>query len=112
MFLHASLLDGFSQETAEHQSPNHQANLRSSWNINENWTLDASVYYVDRLSAFDVPAYIRTDLNLGWRLSKNLHFNLIGQNLLDGSHREFDSPSTVNAAEIPRTVFGKFTWQF
>jgi iron complex outermembrane recepter protein len=111
MFLH--LDNDFSNQQAEEQeSPHQQANVRSYWNINKDWTLDTSVYYVDRLQTFDIPAYVRLDADLGWRIDKGVQLNLIGQNLLSSAHREFNNASDLNAAEVTRSVFGKITWQF
>lgn len=112
MFLHAPPVFGTSQDGPEHRSPNHQAGLRSYWDVNDQWSLDTSLYYVSKLSDFEVPAYVRLDANLGWKINKDVLFNLVGQNLLDGAHREFSSPTGINAAQAPRGVFGKFTWQF
>jgi iron complex outermembrane receptor protein len=99
-------------QAEEDQSPQQMASVRSYWNINKNLSLDTSAYYVDRLKAFDVPSYVRLDANLGWRIGQGLKFNLVGQNLLDGSHREYNSAADLNAEEVPRTFFGKITWRF
>lgn len=112
MFLHVDQNNGFNLETAEGDSPHHQANARASWNITDNVSLDTSVYYVDQLSQSNVDNYIRLDMNLGFRISDGVTFNLVGQNLLDNAHREFSSPTSLNAAEVERSVFGKLTWQF
>lgn len=112
MFLHAPPVFGTSQDGPEGQSPNHQAGLRSYWNVNENWTFDTGLYYVSRLNSFDVPAYFRLDANLGWKISEGVRFNLVGQNLLESDHREFFSPTSVNATQVPRSIFGKITCQF
>jgi iron complex outermembrane receptor protein len=112
LFLHAAPVFGLNQDTPEHQSPMHQAGLRSSWNISDRWTLDTSLYYVGALSAFDVPAYLRADANLGWQANDRIRLNLVGQNLLHAEHREFQSTTAVNAARIPRSVYGKITCQF
>jgi iron complex outermembrane receptor protein len=112
MFLHSPKVLGFTQEAAEGRSPRNQLNLRSFWNINSDWTLDTMVYYVDGLASTHVPSYIRTDVNVGWHVSQGLQFNLIGQNLFDNAHREFNSATDINSTEVPRSVFGKLTWQF
>jgi len=112
MFLHAPLAEGASQETEEGQSPKNQFNLRSYWNINDALTLDTAAYYVGALTQSGVPAYTRVDANLGWSIDKGLRFNLIGQNLFDAAHREFGSITDLNTSQVPRSVFGKLTWQF
>jgi iron complex outermembrane receptor protein len=111
MFIHLSN-DFTNQQAQEQESPQHQANIRSHWDLNDNWTLDTSAYAVSKLSGFRVPAYVRIDANLGWKIHDGIQFNLIGQNLLDRDHREFNNTTDLNAAEVPRSVFGKLTWNF
>ena len=101
-----------SQEGAELLYPENQAGLKIFWNINRNWTLDTSVYRVDKLPALEVAAYTRLDINLGGQLTQNLRFNLVGQNLLDPIHREFGAVQDINAADVERSIFGKLTWSF
>jgi len=68
--------------------------------------------YVDRLPATDVDAYVRLDINLSRQITQSLKLSLVGQDLLDGSHREFANAGDINAGEIERSIFGKLTWQF
>lgn len=100
------------QEGAEDIYPAHQAGVSLFWNISPVWTLDTSINYVDKLKAFDIQAYTNVSINLGARITKHLHFNLVGQNLTDASHREFGAPDDINMGEIERSIFGKLTWQF
>ncbi len=115
-YLHVSLLADNSvlpQEGAEDTHPYHQANIRASWNISENWTLDTTGYFVDRLrSADDVGGYVRVDVNLGWRLNEQLRLNLIAQNLTDATHREMGPVNSLVASEVERSIFGRLTWEF
>ena len=49
-------------------------------------------------------------MRLGWRITDGLEFDLVGQDLLDNSHREFTLPSTnpgVVATDINRSFYGK-----
>ncbi len=100
------------EEGAEDIYPVQQAGMRLSWNIEEDWTLDAGASYVGRLKGSRVDDYVRLDLNLGWRISNAVQFNAIGQNLGEASHREFGSATDINAGEIQRSIFGKLTWKF
>ncbi len=111
-YLHMSLdaLDP-AQESAENVSPEHQAGLKIFWNISDNWTLDSTATYVDKLPAFQIDSYVRLDINLGTQINKSLRVNITGQNLTDSSHREFGSINDINAAEIERSIFAKLTWQ-
>lgn len=112
-FLHINL-DALlpTQEGGESLYPRHQAGTKIFWNINDDWTLDTSATYVDKLPAGNVDSYIRLDINLGGYISKNLRFNLVGQNLTASHHREFGAATDLNAGEIERSIFGKLTWQF
>ena len=112
MFLHVEENGGFDLETAERLSPHHQANMNASWKISQDVSLDGFAYYVDELSQSNVDDYVRFDVNLGWQITDNMKFNLVGQNLMDDSHREFSSPTSLNATEVQRGVFGKLTCKF
>lgn len=98
------------QESAELLSPQHQAGLTVFYNLSDNWTLDTSANYVGKLVTTD--SYIRWDVNLGGQLSKQIRFNLVGQNLADSKHMEFGSAADINAAIIERSVLAKITWQW
>lgn len=99
-------------ESAEGQAPHQQANIRSSWNINHDWSLDTAVYYTGKMTRPSVDSYVRVDANVGYRINDNTQFNLIGQNLIDSGHREFNGAGAYNAVEIPTVVIGKVTWNF
>ncbi len=111
MFLHLNN-DFTNQQAEEGQSPQHQYNVRSYWNINNSWSFDTAAYYVDKLPAFNVPSYVRLDANLGWKIEPGIQLNFAGQNLLQGSHREFGAANDLNAAEIPRSFYAKVTCRF
>jgi len=115
-YLHMNL-DGppsnmaIASEAGEGQSPRNQFDLRSQWDINDKLSLDTTVYYVDALPAFPVSAYWRLDARAAWRLTDELQFELVGQNILDDSHREFGSPTDVSATVVSRSFFGRLTWR-
>jgi iron complex outermembrane receptor protein len=115
-YLHMNL-DGppsdlaIASEAAEGRSPRHQFNVRSQWDINDRLSLDTAVYYVDALPAFPVSAYWRLDARAAWRLTDDLQFELVGQNILDDSHREFGASTDVGATVIGRSFYGRLTWR-
>jgi iron complex outermembrane receptor protein len=100
------------QETAERLSPRHQLGAKLFWDIEDDWNLGVFASYVDKLPATDVDAYVRLDINLSRQITQSLKLSLVGQDLLDGSHREFANAGDINAGEIERSIFGKLTWQF
>ena len=114
-YLHMNL-DGppstiaIASEAAEGQSPRHQFNVRSQWDVNDRLSFDTALYYVDALPAFPVSAYWRLDARTGWRLTDHIELELVGQNILDDSHREFGAPTDAGATVIGRSVYGRLTW--
>ena len=100
-------------ESIEGQSPHHQFSIRSGINLPHNVEFDAALRYVDALGALSVPSYFSLDLRLSWRPIEKLEVAIIGRDLLDQSHPEFN-PTTIRAmpAEAERAVFGKLTWFF
>lgn len=112
LFVHAPAVLGISQEQEEGDAPVHQASLQSSWDINKAVSLDTKLYYVDDLPRYDVDDYVRLDLSLNWQVSDNIRFNIVGQNLVEDEHREFADETSINAAEIERSVLGKVVWEF
>ncbi|HEY6529887.1 MAG TPA: TonB-dependent receptor [Cellvibrionaceae bacterium] len=100
------------QESAELLFPKEQKGIKVYWNVANSWTLDTTISHVGKLPGGQVQAYTRVDINLGGKLGKNLRANLVGQNLLEKTHREFGSVVDNNAAEIERSVFAKLTWTF
>ncbi len=97
----------------EDASPRHQVSLRSSWNLPGNVELDLWGRFVDRLPAFDISSYVTLDARLAWKPIESLELALVGQNLIDDHHPEFEPEflGTV-ATEIERGVYAKLTWQF
>ncbi len=92
---------------AEGNDPKHTAFLHSSIDLGRSWTLDAVLRYVSKLPSPRVPSYTELDLRLGWRVTPEMEFSIVGQNLLHSEHREFGVTHTV-----PRTLFAKIKWEF
>jgi iron complex outermembrane receptor protein len=85
--------------------------VRLKWDVTDNLSIDSALYYVAELPDYQIDSYTRADLRLGYRLSEHVMLELVGQNLLDDSHREFGAVGDANAAEIQRSVFGRITWR-
>jgi iron complex outermembrane receptor protein len=102
------------EKMLEGSSPQHQAQLHSYWDITRNLQLNASVYFVDRLSAMHVPAYVRGDVGVTWMPRKNLKLSVVVQNIFDNRHPEFTSSGTtlVTGSEVPRTVYGQIEFRY
>jgi len=109
----------------DESSPQHQFSLRSSMALGRDVDLDASFRWVDHIvssgaqnpglvqPSSTIPSYATVDVRLAWRPVRNLEFSIVGQNLFEPRHREFN-PTFISTkyAEVPRSVFGKLTWSF
>jgi iron complex outermembrane receptor protein len=115
MHLHT---DPGSQDTitvadTEGTSPHHQAQLRSHVELPRGFEWDTSVYFVDRLPAPSIASHTRLDAQLSWRIAERMELSLVGQNLLQDHHAEFnDQLQSVNSSEVKRSAYIKFAWRF
>ena len=119
-YLNTSLhLTGDSRDSAAERSedscPQHQAMVRSSFDLGRGLALDATLRHVDDISVngVDVDGYTELDLNLGWRPRSGLEISLTGQNLLDSEHPEFlpDFIAT-RPTGVERSIYIKSIWEF
>jgi iron complex outermembrane receptor protein len=112
--------------------PEQQVSLRSGFNITADIELDLWTRYVDKVPLYSgaldqfgpnnprvprweqgIPAYVTLDARLAWRPLKDLELSVTGQNLLDSQHPEFQQEILPAArAQVPRSVYFKFDWQF
>lgn len=116
MYLDGPSTDKINKGNAEGDVPQNQVSLRSGFDIGRQVTLDLWLRGVDHLPSIDgnqMPGYIAIDARIAWKPFKELELALIGQNLLDNHHPEF-IPEYVNtvSTEVPRSLYGKVTWQF
>ncbi len=90
-------------------SPKQQLGLRSRWNIDKTWEVDAWWRWVDDLQGTrPVPAYNTLDLRVGKQLGRGWEVSVVARNLLEPSHPEFNfSPLR---SEIPRSIYIRFDW--
>jgi iron complex outermembrane receptor protein len=86
--------------------PPHQVVLQSMVDLPMHFQLDGVARFVDRLRNPDVPHYFTCDLRLAWQF-KAWELAVVGQNLWDNQHPEFN-----RSQEVPRSVYGRVTWRF
>jgi iron complex outermembrane recepter protein len=99
---------GGTSEAREATSPHNQAYLMSSWDLPRNFEVDLMGRYVDNLAEIDVSHYISMDVRLGWRPNDNWELSVVGQNLLEPEHKEFnDVEAIVLSTEMRRAVFAQ-----
>jgi iron complex outermembrane receptor protein len=79
----------------------------------KNWELDFWFRFVDELPALNIDSYTTLDVRLAWIPVPDLEIALVGQNLLDDQHPEFESErNDTQSTEVERGVYGKITWRF
>lgn len=104
--------------TAEAESPRHQFQLRSYFELARQLELNSAAYYVGSVTppsggtTVRIPAYIRLDLGFTWRPAATIEIGVWGQNLLDRQHAEFASQESVLLRQVPRSVTAKATWRY
>jgi len=104
-------------------APVNQASLRASVNVTKDIDLDMFLRYSGKISNSGssaqgsslgpVASYVSMDLRLAWRPTKHLELSLVGLNLLENQHREFN-PTFISyqTVRISRSIFAKVTVQF
>jgi iron complex outermembrane receptor protein len=97
---------------SEGSTPRNAYQLRSELNLPRKFEFDTAAYFTGREIGFQLPAYTRVDARFGWHPSPRIELSVGAQNLLDPRHFEFGSGSLVNATQIGRKCYGKFTWRF
>jgi iron complex outermembrane receptor protein len=105
--------DTTSVRLIEGESPQQQFSLRSSMDFPHDISFDCTLRYVDRLPSLHVGSYVALDARLAWRATKNLEFELVGQNLGPVRHAEFNPTFIATpSAEVRESVYAKVTWRF
>lgn len=98
-------------EVEETCAPNNQASVGTSLNMPWNTTFDAQLRYVGGLKALAIPDYVAVDMRLGWKPTKNWEVSLVGLDLFDAYHYEFNTPFGMDFLAINRrvgpSVYGK-----
>ena len=113
-YLQVSMYNNYSN-IREGTDPHNQVYLRSSWDLRHDLEFDLIGRYVDNLPGLAVPTYITMDLRLAWRPRKHLEMAVVGQNLLQNQHLEYNPLASETGAavtEVPRGVYGTITYQY
>jgi iron complex outermembrane recepter protein len=79
----------------ETNTPHHQAQIRSTIDLVDDFEFNSSLYYVDVVPTVDAPSYVRLDLGLTWHVNSNVELSIWGLNLLDPQHPEFSGLNEV-----------------
>jgi iron complex outermembrane receptor protein len=93
------------------EEPNHLFNVRSYLELPHNLEFDTLVYYQSDYPGRNIDAYTRLDLRLGWRPDPKVELSLVGQNILDPQHPEFNN-ERIFRTETQRSFYFKGTINF
>ncbi len=94
-------------------SPTHQFSLRSSLDLTSRLHWDAWLRYVSRIKNLPVPEFTTLDMRLAWQADKDLEISLVGQNLLDSAHLEYEGNFFKSTpTELQRGFYVKANWRF
>jgi iron complex outermembrane receptor protein len=91
-------------------SPKHQLGAFSRSNLPWGLELDASLFFVDKLSSNNIASYTRFDLRLGYPLREGVDLSVGGRNLFESRHREFSSRGSI-PSEVERNFYARITWR-
>jgi iron complex outermembrane recepter protein len=92
--------------------PEHQFGIRSYLSLPERFTFDTSLAFVGALADQKVPSYNRLDARLARTFGESLELSVVGQNLLDNRHLEFNANDASMATWIKRSLYAKISFRF
>lgn len=99
----------------EHSTPQHQVSLRTNFNVTHDVDFDVWWRYTDKIVSNQRPinSYFNADARVAWRPVKGLELSLVGQNLIQTQHLEYQGDILQpQATYVSRGVYAKFNWQF
>jgi iron complex outermembrane receptor protein len=109
-------------ERDEERSPEWQHSVHANYRVNDEVSLNANAFYVDELTTYTtsagtrtqgkIDAYVRLDLGVSWKPEENIEIKLVGQNLTDSYHQEFDEIVYTTPSEVPRTAYIQVKYKF
>jgi len=89
-------------------SPRHQVQLTSSFDLPREVSLDWFVRYASALRVGPVPAYATSNLRVTWSPTPGLEVAVVGLNLHDARHTEWNAGSAV---PLRRSGYVNVTWR-
>ncbi len=109
--LHTQLADTFEFELDELTTPRGTFLLEAEYHFTPKHQLHLGLRHLDAVKYYDIPAYWELDARYAYSLSSNLECALIGKNLLDAQHPEYDSAINRSMTEIQRSLILSITWR-
>ena len=91
-------------------NPRNKFFVQSGWDLGHDVSLDVMFRYVDSMT-IGVAEYFESDVRLAWYPTRHLEVSLVGRNLLDDQHLEFDAGGFYSS-EVQREVYGSIAWRY
>ncbi|RMF45201.1 MAG: hypothetical protein D6753_00810, partial [Planctomycetota bacterium] len=90
------------------------AYFHSSWDWGSDIDVDLMGRFVDSVKTGGIPSYFELDARFAWRPNDTFEFSLVGRNLLDQSHPEYESDTFAGAlaTEVQREMYGQAVWRY
>ncbi len=92
---------------SELAGPHYQASWHMAWSPTKKLELDSRLHWADAIFEDQIPAYIKLDLHLIYKLSDSQELSLGGYDLLTPRHYEFS-----NGSYIVRSFIAQYQWRF
>ena len=103
-------LDIGSSSGIQGSSPQHQVSVQSGFDLPKALTVDLIYRYVSALASQNVKAYSTGDVSFGWNMTKNFRLSVVGQNLMQPHHAEFNGePGPI--VQIKRSAYAEITFK-
>lgn len=99
--------------SADRVTPQHNMSVRSHYDVSEKLQFNLWLRYVSNISFYDIPDYITMDAKVLFKPTKNTELFIVGQNLFQEKHREFQSDFIPSLSTyIPQGIYAGAQWRF
>ncbi len=103
---------GIPTATVHEGTPEHQTQLRTTYDVTDDLEWNTATYYVAQRPGMGIGSYTRLDTGLTWRPRENLEVALWGVNLLEPNHLEGMDSLGPAPVEVPRSVYAQVTLRY
>jgi outer membrane receptor protein involved in Fe transport len=93
-------------------TPQHSFQVRSRLNLTPRIQFDQTVFWNEGFPNHTIPAHMRLDARLAWKVGESVEVSLAGQNLTSPNFLEFGNFEETAGSQAPRSLIGKITWRF
>lgn len=111
--------DVFFDRVYEGGSPRHQLSVSSNTDLNNHWSLNTTLFYVDDLKnsslsteSGQIPDYIDINIGVRWQWSEQLELAVFAQHILNNRRAEFIAENYSIPTEVERAFFVRLRRKF